>query len=230
MKSYELISLSHKRHSGETDQRLLDILRKGLAREFPNPERIGCPGSALLKRIAHGSVSLTELEPWLEHLGACSPCFQEFTELRKQAAIQRRRTQMWLVAAAVLVFAIAGWLWVRTRPSLQTAATVTLDLRERSSSRGQNRADATQPPLEIPHGAKHLTVEMPIGSKEGSYDIALISDAGDEVLRTTGTAQLENHVVIIRADVDVASVRPGSYSLGLRQTGLEWTRFPVRVR
>ena len=229
VKSYELISLSRKRHSGEADQRLLDILRKGLAREFPNPERIGCPGSGLLTRIAQGRVSLTELEPWLEHLGGCSPCFQEFTEFRKQSAIQRRRTQVWLAAAAVLVFVIAGWLWMRTRPSLQTAAAVTLDLRERSVSRGSH-TDATQPPLEIPHEAKHLTVEMPIGSKEGSYDVALISDAGEEVLRTTGTAQLENHLVILRADVNVAGVRPGSYSLALRQIGLEWTRFPVRVR
>jgi hypothetical protein len=35
--------------------------------------------------------------------------------------------------------------------------------------------------------------------------------------------------VILRADVDLAGVRPGLYSLGLRQTGPEWTRFPVRV-
>ncbi len=223
-----MISLSSKINSGEADQRLLDILRRGLAKEFPNPERIGCPGTALLNRIAQGRVSLTELEPWLDHLGACSPCFQEFSQFRKQAAIGRRRTQLWLVAAAVVVFAVTGWLWMRTRPSVQSAS-VTLDLRERSVSRGQNPADAAQPPLEIPRGAKHLTVEMPIGSKEGSYDVALFSEAGGEVLRAAGTAQLENHVVMLRADVDVAGVRPGPYSLGLRQIGLEWTRFPVRV-
>jgi len=144
--------------------------------------------------------------------------------------MRRRRIQVWLAAAAaaVVVFVVAGWLWMRTRPSLQ-AASVTLDLRERSVSRGQNSADAAQPPLEIPHGAKHLTVEMPIGSKEGSYDVALFSDTGDEVLRAAGTAQLENQVVILRADVDVAGVRPGRYSLGLRQPDREWTRFPVHV-
>ena len=117
---------------------------------------------------------------------------------------------------------------MRTRPSVQTTS-VTLDLRERSVSRGQNPTDAAQPPLEISHAANHLTVEMPIGSKEGRYDVALFSEAGDEVLRAAGTAQLENHVVILRVDVDVAGVRPGPYSLGLRQPDLEWTRFPVRV-
>ena len=223
-----MISLSSKINSGAADQRLLDILRQGLAKEFPNPGRIGCPGSTLLNRIAQRRVSLTELEPWIEHLGSCSPCFQEFSQFRKQSAMRLRRTQVWLAAAAVLVFAVAGWLWMRTRPSVQTAS-VTLDLRERSVSRGPNPGDAAQPPLEIPHAAKHLTVEMPIGSKEGSYDVALFSEAGSEVLRAAGTAQLENHVVMLRADIDLAGVRPGPYSLGLRQTGLEWTRFPVRV-
>ena len=55
------------------------------------------------------------------------------------------------------------------------------------------------------------------------------TDAATEMLHTMGTAQLENHVVILRADVDLARVPPGSYFLGLRQPGLEWTRFPVRV-
>src|ERR1035441_9448015 len=33
----------------------------------------------------------------------------------------------------------------------------------------------------------------------------------------------------LRANVDLAGVSPGSYFLGLRQPGLEWTRFPMRV-
>ena len=85
------LSLSTESQSNAADKRLLDILRQGLATEFPNPERIGCPGSALLKGIAQGKVSLTEAEPWLNHLGSCSPCFQEFKEFRRQSAIQRRR-------------------------------------------------------------------------------------------------------------------------------------------
>jgi hypothetical protein len=72
-------------------------------------------------------------------------------------------------------------------------------------------------------------LDLPIGSKEGSYDVALLGEAGDEILRTTGVAQLDNHVVILRADVNLAGVQRGSYFLGLRQPGLQWTRFPVRV-
>ncbi len=39
------LSLSSESQSNAADKRLLDILRQGLATEFPNPERIGCPGN-----------------------------------------------------------------------------------------------------------------------------------------------------------------------------------------
>jgi hypothetical protein len=42
------LSLSTESQSNAADKRLLDILRQGLATEFPNPERIGCPGTPRL--------------------------------------------------------------------------------------------------------------------------------------------------------------------------------------
>src|SRR5258708_10463663 len=122
-------SLSSESQSNAADTRLLDILRQGLATEFPNPERIGCPGTALLKGIAQGKVSLTEAEPWLDHLGSCSPCFHEFKEFRRQSGIQRRRVLTWVATAAVLLFAVGGWLWVRARPPGEGTDTAVLDLR-----------------------------------------------------------------------------------------------------
>jgi hypothetical protein len=223
------LSLSSESQSNATDKRLLDILRQGLATEFPNPERIGCPGNALLKGIAQGKVSLTEAEPWLDHLGSCSPCFQEFKEFRRQSAIQRRRMLAWVATAAVLLFAVGGWLWVRARHSVETTDTAVLDLRERSVARGQSQADTGQAPMEIPRTAKHLVLDLPIGSKEGPYDVGLFSETGDEMLRSTGIAQLHDHITDLRVDVDLGSFRPGTYSLAVRQPSLEWTRYPIRV-
>ena len=213
--------------NGEEKQ-ILDLLDRGLSQDFPNPQRVGCPDSAILKGIALHKVPLAEADRWLDHFSSCSPCFQEFTQFRKQA-VDRRRTQVWLAAAAVLVFAVAGWLWVRTRPSVQTSATVVLDLRERSLARGENPTDAKEVALEIPRTAKHLIMDLPIGSKEGSYDLALLNEAGDEVSRASGTATLEDHIVILRADIDVRNLSPGLYFLGLRQLGPEWSRYPTRV-
>ncbi len=208
---------------------MLDILRQGLATEFPNPERIGCPGSALLKGIAQGRVSLTEAEPWLDHLGSCSPCFQEFKDFRRQSAIQRRQVLMLVATAAVLLFAVGGWLWVRARHSAEATDTAVLDLRERSVARGQSQADDGQAPLQIPRSAKHLMLDLPIGSKEGPYEVGLLTDTGDQLLRATGVAELRDHITGLRVDVDLSSIRPGIYLIAVRQPGIEWSRYPIRV-
>jgi hypothetical protein len=72
-------------------------------------------------------------------------------------------------------------------------------------------------------------LDLPIGSREGSYDVALLDEAGDEVVRTAGIAQLENHSVILRVEIDLGRVRRGTYSLGIRQHDLNWTLVPARV-
>jgi len=136
---------------------------------------------------------------------------------------------MWLAAAAMVILALAGWLWVRSRPSAQTVAVVVLDLRGRATVRGENPPDTSQQPLVIPRRAKNLNLDLPIGSNEGAYDLALLNESGAELFRTSATAKLEDHIVVLRADVDLTGVSPGSYFLGVRQPGLEWTRFPIRV-
>ena len=136
---------------------------------------------------------------------------------------------MWLAAAAMVLLAVAGWMWVRSQPSGQTAAVVVLDLRGRSTARGENPSETSQPLLEVPRNARTLNLELPIGSNEGVYDVALLNPSGIELFRTSATAKLENHIVVLRADVDLAGVSPGSYFLGVRQPGLEWTRFPIRL-
>ena len=69
--------------------------------------------------------------------------------------------------------------------------TAVLDLRDRSVVRGQNPSETGQAPLEIPRTAKHLVLDLPIGSKEGPYDVGLFTETGDQILRATGTAQLQ---------------------------------------
>jgi hypothetical protein len=179
--------------------------------------------------MAQGKVSLTEAEPWLDHLGSCSPCFKEFKEFRRQSTNQRRRVLTLVATAAVLLFAVGGWLWVRARHSVQTTETAVLDLRERSVARGQNPSDTGQAPLEIPRTAKHLVLDLPIGSKEGPYDVGLFTGTGDELLSATGMAELHDHITNLRVDVDLSGVQAGAYSLGLRQAGLKWTRYSIRV-
>jgi hypothetical protein len=106
---------------------------------------------------------------------------------------------------------------------------VVLDLRGRATVRGENPIETNQPLLILPRNAKTLNLELPIGSNEGAYDLALLDPSGAEVFRTSATAKLEDHIAVLRADVDLAGVSPGSYFLGVRQPGVDWTRFPIRV-
>ena len=136
---------------------------------------------------------------------------------------------MWLAAAAIVLLAVGGWLWGRSRPSGQTAAVVVLDLRDRAAVRGGNLPGISQPPLDVPRSARSLNLELPTGSNEGSYDVALLNPSGTALFRARATAKLEDHIVILKANVDLSGVPPGSYILGLRRQGLEWTRFPIRI-
>src|SRR5438445_9560596 len=96
--SYREAALNGKTYSRRDERRILDVLGRGLLKDFPNPERIGCPRAEVLKKIASHEMPLSEAEKWLDHLGSCSPCYNDFSRL--QANYQRRRTRSILAVAA----------------------------------------------------------------------------------------------------------------------------------
>jgi len=69
-----------------------------------------------------------------------------------------------------------------------------------------------------------LSLSVPAGSV-----LALLGPNGAELFRTSAGAKLEDHIMVLRADIDLGGVSPGLYFLGVRQPGLEWTRFPIRL-
>ena len=75
---------------------------RGLRDEFPNPERVGCPGREVISAIAGHRMPLSEAQTYLDHLTACSPCYRDFLEL--QAKYRKRRARMiFALAASVLI-------------------------------------------------------------------------------------------------------------------------------
>ena len=126
-----------------------------------------------------------------------------------------------------MLVALALWFALRSHYGVINNQTAILDLRSYSVARGEQPPN--QLPLELGRNTRHLVLYLAIGSEEGSYDIVLLNETGNELLHGSGTAQIENHVVVLRADIDPAGVPPGLYFLGLRQHGPDWTRFPVHV-
>jgi len=100
----------------EEERRFLDILEQAALHDYPNPERIGCPGTDFLRRLAFDRTSVSIDDPRLDHLGKCSPCFREFTAFKAEA--KRRKTSakragiIGVIAAAIALPAI----WLSTRP------------------------------------------------------------------------------------------------------------------
>jgi hypothetical protein len=105
-----LISLQHKKRQDDEDKQFLQLLNRELAEGFPNPDRAGCPDSEFLKGVARHQVPISEIDPWLDHLGSCSECFGEFNRLKAASGARRRRVILY-AATACIVLASAGFLW-----------------------------------------------------------------------------------------------------------------------
>ena len=101
----------HEKQPRNEDERFLKLLDRELAEGFPNPNRIGCPDSEFLHRLAHRQVPISEFDKWTDHLGSCSECFGEFNRLRVASAARRRQRVILWGAAACIVFALSGLLW-----------------------------------------------------------------------------------------------------------------------
>ena len=221
--------LNAKGYSERDEKRILDALGRGLLKEFPNPDRAGCPGSDVLRKIASHEMPLPEAEKWLDHLTSCSPCYCDFSQF--QAAHQRRRTQRLLAIAASILIAIgiAGWFLLQKHNESLVAQTAVLDLRNRSIPRG-TEPNPAEPPLEINHVATHWNIYLPLGSSEGQYEIRIVTPSGEIVFAAGGTAKLADQITSLQIPASLSSSRSGSYVLQIRKTGSEWSSYPLLLR
>jgi hypothetical protein len=67
--------------------RLQSEIQRAILRNYPNPERRGCPGDAVVRYLAANPDSIKiedetdEHGAWY-HITHCSPCYARFVELR----------------------------------------------------------------------------------------------------------------------------------------------------
>jgi hypothetical protein len=123
---------------------------------------------ALIKQIAEWNASLT--------LGKVA-VFNNAVMYMSSSWLARTDAET-LAQDAVLGHYVSQDLRKEIAPYLMPHApdVAVLDLRDRSVARGQNPSETGQAPLEIPRTAKHLVLDLPIGSKEGSYEVALLNE------------------------------------------------------
>lgn len=209
------------------------MLGRGLLREFPNPERTGCPGPDVLRGIAFRRVPLMQAEVWLAHLTSCSPCYRDYSQFRDAFQLRRRRTLLAVAASILVVASVAGWAWVRKQKEAQLAQTVVLDLRNRSVTRDTEPGPEPQtkePLLEVNRAARQLTIYLPYGSSDGLYDVRMVAVSGESVWNASGTAKLNDHITTLQVAVSLSAARPGQFILQVRKDHLEWSSYGVAVR
>ena len=92
-----------------TPEEVKHVLQQAILRNYPNPDRKGCPGSPALKRAAVQQ-RLFEDPDW-EHTSHCSPCYREFLDYRHGVLDQHARAKTSAriaVGAVVASFIIAA--------------------------------------------------------------------------------------------------------------------------
>lgn len=221
--------LNEKGYSAREEKRILDALGRGLLKEFPNPDRAGCPGSDVLKRIASHEMPLAEAEKWLDHLTSCSPCYTDFSQFQAAYVRRRMRNLLTIAASILIVVCFAGWAFLGKHKEQPVAQTAVLDLRNRSASRG-GEANPAEPPLEIYRTDTHWEIYLPLGSRDGFYDLRITTVKGDPIFIGGGEAKTLGGVTSLRTNVNLSSASPGMYVLQLQTDKSGWSSYGLILR
>ena len=210
-------------------------LQESALREFPNPERVGCPDAETLAGMSRRIIQMTQDQ--LHHVTHCSPCFQTFLAIRqemRQRRVVRIRIAAVACAAAIVLGAVIYWTgFARPKnPTVQIASVTTpatLDLRPLTENRGleQERANPPKPQLILPRKHLRLTLYFPVGADEGQYALQLLDGQLRTLLKQHVTATLQDHIVTAVAELDLSSLSPGLYTIAIRKIGDEWRTYSV---
>lgn len=230
---------------------VVSLGRKYARTAFPNPTREGCPNSSTLRAMAKRDPQLTLGDLPISHVVSCSPCFQEYTRLRRRFSLIRG---IQLAGASLVVFAVlftaarSVWRSVRgggetsisrvrqpQKPSISTNQSLpiapiplTVDLASFSPTRGEEAKDQTRK-IHLPPSLVRVTLLLPVGMEPGEYALRLKDKAGTVLNDTQAVGRLAGGVTSITADLDLRAQSHGSLTLMLQPSGLSWRMFPVLV-
>ena len=225
------------------EKNLLKAAAAAARTEFDSPQRTGCPDSETLTLLARRHSSLVALPDLIDHIGTCSPCFTEYSQYR---AVHKRHVRIFYALASAAAVVVLSLVIARSihiplnhlSPSRKEIArlevqgnqvtALVLDLRMKGTSRGDrpNRQGDGAPPR-LPRIKLSLSIQLPIGSEDGIYDVALINSAGQPVLEMRGEAKLQSFVEVLPVEVNLTDLAPGLYQLRLRRAQTQWSSYSI---
>src|SRR3954452_1099497 len=184
----------------EKYEQISRAVQESILRNYPNPERRGCPGDEVVRTVA-ARTELKADEVW-EHITHCSPCYAEFLaykdEFRRKRQHEvrvRRRTVIGLAAAAAVGVPVV----LVTRPH-QSAGEVIIaewDLERYAASRGPED-DQNRPPFRAPLKRGRIRARLPLGTDEGTYQVEVRRTEEAPALKTAeGNARIvDGHTIL----------------------------------
>jgi hypothetical protein len=221
-------------------ERLQRRLQEEILSKYPNPERKGCPGEAVLKALAARPFDESiETDPNWQHVTHCSECYREYLGFRS-AITQRNKVRKealrWAFAGAVVLLALAIFLFVRgagqngsKRPQNAELAyiprTINIESMTRSATGGGEKK-----PFFLGRDREALTIQLAVGSKAGAYEFQLRDQTDRVILTKSATAAINEGVTAFFIRVDLSGFQPGQYKMEVRQVPWDWDYYPVVLR
>jgi hypothetical protein len=225
--------MNDDRLTGEQRRAMLELLEEAALNDYPNPERIGCPGEGFLKQLASDRRSIKLSDERLDHVTRCSPCFQEFArfrDARKQVAMTRRAV---LVGAGTLACGLAALVarWPKSNLKRPGYERFEINLYDYSRTRGVDTpTSSASPRKELPRKRLDLLIILPFASQEGKYEVQVLRANGDPSgLSASGMAHLQKGKTSLEVKMDLTSLSPDHYQLGIRRVPFTWIPIPVEI-
>lgn len=218
-------------------ERLKKHLQASILRDYPNPERKGCPGDAVLRALATRPLSESiDDDPNWQHVTHCAECYREFLEFSqkaKQRAITSKRLALGGIAAALMVFGI--YLAIRAwRPGTERPQIAELQYRKTlvdiESMTRSGDANGEKKPIVLEREPKELTVRLPVGSRSGTYDFQIRDAWGKTVISKQQSASIHDGTTEFVVLLNLSELAAGHYSMQVRRVPFDWTYYPVVLR
>lgn len=219
---------------GETPEEKFDqisrAVQESILRNYPNPERRGCPGDEVVRAVA-ARTELQADEVW-EHITHCSPCYAEFLAYKDQLRHRRqhdvrvrRRTVIGLAAAAAVAVPVV--LVTRSDHPAGEVIIAEWDLERYAPSRSLE-PDPNRPPFRAPLKRGSIRARLPLGTDEGTYQIEVRRTEEGPALKTAeGNARIVDGHTILPFDIDLSDLPAGSYFAAIGGHGKSWRVQPL---
>jgi len=228
------------RGDDENDTLVFERWESHVIENYPNPNRVGCPGSEVLRRFVDtpAQVDLDELND--THITRCRECTLELRQLRHERDQKLGATswrQVWrpLIAAvaACMLIAVGVALWKSKASHLQppsdTIARVDVDLSGDGVLRG-SQTPISDVKIVLPRRIVNLHLKLPYYSPSGPYRITIQADRNGHAIRDVeANAQANGAETEVSALLDLRDVPNGSYLLGTKHDGEAAYYYPLSL-